>query len=404
LHGKGKKMHEVGNRKNATVNAQPAGGVSSRLPFLDHLRAALVILVVLHHAALVYGAGAPFYYTEPPLSDPLAYLILLVFVLFNQAWFMGAFFLLAGYFTPGSFDRKGPGGFLKSRLVRLGIPLLLFYFVLNPLSSIGYWQMPAELTGITTPLTWQAYPRLLGMGPLWFAAMLLVFDFGYAARRMLARNRKPPAAEGSTAPGYLAIGAFILALAMAGFLMRAVIPMGEYVLGFPTLSYLPQYLALFAAGAAASRRGWLRNPPGSLGAAGLASAAVASILLFPLALSGKLFSLQPAEPAQFVGNGSWSSALYALWDSIFAVGMILGAAVVFRRFFNREGSFGRFLARHGYAVFLLHVPIVVFIGIALKGIQIEPLLKFGLASAIALPLCFAAACAVRKIPGVSRIL
>ena len=120
---------------------QAATGKTSRLFFIDHLRAALVILVVLHHVALVYGAAEPsFYYFEPPFTDPLAYLILLVFVLSNQSWFMGAFFLLAGYFTPGSFDRKGPGSFLKARLLRLGIPIILFIFVLSPISSIGYWQ------------------------------------------------------------------------------------------------------------------------------------------------------------------------------------------------------------------------------------------------------------------------
>ena len=118
---------------------QAATGTTSRMFFIDHLRAALVILVVLHHVAIVYGAGAPFYYVEPPFTDPLAYLVLLAFALFNQAWFMGALFLIAGYFTPGSFERKGSGSFLKSRLVRLGIPLILWIFVLSPISSIGYW-------------------------------------------------------------------------------------------------------------------------------------------------------------------------------------------------------------------------------------------------------------------------
>jgi ABC-type transport system involved in multi-copper enzyme maturation permease subunit len=86
---------------------QAATGRTSRLFFIDHLRAALVILVVLHHVAVVYGAGAPFYYVEPPFNDPLAFLVLLVFVLFNQAWFMGALFLIAGYFTPGSLIGRG---------------------------------------------------------------------------------------------------------------------------------------------------------------------------------------------------------------------------------------------------------------------------------------------------------
>ena len=109
--------------KSTTIAAEP----TSRLLFIDNLRTGLITLVVLHHVALVYGAFAPFYYVEPPTNDPLAFQVLLVFGLINQSWFMGALFLLSGYFTPGSFDRKGPGSFLKDRLLRLGIPLIVFF-------------------------------------------------------------------------------------------------------------------------------------------------------------------------------------------------------------------------------------------------------------------------------------
>ncbi len=39
---------------------------------------------------------------------------------------MGCLFLISGYFTPGSYDRKGPKRFPKDRLLHLGIPLLVF--------------------------------------------------------------------------------------------------------------------------------------------------------------------------------------------------------------------------------------------------------------------------------------
>jgi glucan biosynthesis protein C len=383
---------------------QAATGKTSRLFFIDHLRAALVTLVVLHHVALVYGAGAPFYYVEPPINDPLAFLVLLMFVLFNQAWFMGALFLIAGYFTPGSFDRKGSGSFLRGRLLRLGIPLIFFFFVLSPISSIGYWQMPASLTGITAPLTWQAYPYLLGMGPMWFVAMLLIFDFGYAAWRRLARNRTSSSMGKSSPPSYLGIGIFILALALVSYLARIVVPMGKDVLGFPTISYLPQYLSFFVLGAVASRHDWFRTLPQPMGVVGIVTAVVAGVLLFPLALSGRLFSLEVTEPAGFVGNGTWQSAVYALWDSTFAVGICLAAITLFRRFINGQERFGRFLSQHGYTVYIIHIPIVVFIAIVLKGIHLEPLLKFGVVAVIAVPICFAAAFVVRKIPGVSRVV
>ena len=397
------------NKEKSPVQA--ATGRTSRLFFIDNLRTGLIILVVLHHVALVYGASVEgFYYIEPPFTAPLAFLALLVFALVNQSWFMGAFFLLAGYFAPGSFDRKGPGSFLKDRLLRLGIPFLIFYFVLNPISRIGWWLMPASLTGITTPLTWQAYPHLIGLGPLWFVAMLLIFSFGYAAWRRLTRNRTLSSMSRSSLPSYLHIGIFILALALVSYLVRIIVPLGEevslfvYFLSFPTIAYLPQYLSFFVLGTVASRHDWFRTLPRSMGVVGFVTAVVAGVLLFPLAFSGRVFSLEITEPLGFLGNGHWQSAAYALWDSIFAVGMCLGLITLFRRSFSGQGRFGTFLSQHSYAVFVFHIPIVVFLAFALRGIDLAPLLKFGMAAVIAVPTFFAVAYMVRKIPLVSRIL
>ena len=390
---------------------QVAAGRTLRLFFIDNLRTGLVILVVLHHVALVYGASVEgFYYVEPPFSSPgiinlPAFLALLVFALVNQGWFMGAFFLLAGYFTPGSYDRKGPGSFLKDRLLRLGIPLAIFYFVLNPISRIGWWLMPSSLTGITTPLSWEEYPRLLGLGPLWFVAILLIFDFCYAAWRMLTRNQTSSSTSESSMPSYLGIGIFILALALASYLARIVVPIGESVFEFPTLAYLPQYVSFFVIGTVASRHNWFRTLPNSMGVVGFVTAVVAGVLLFPLAFSGQLFSLELSQTLDNgMGNGQWQSAVYALWDSTFAVGICLGLITLFRRFFNTQRGFGRFLSPHGYTVYIIHIPVIVFLAYALRGIELAPLPKFGMAAVIAVPICFAVAYIVRKIPFASRIL
>jgi hypothetical protein len=40
--------------------------------------------------------------------------------------FHAALFLLAGYFTPPSLEKKGSGPFLVDQLIRLGIPLLVY--------------------------------------------------------------------------------------------------------------------------------------------------------------------------------------------------------------------------------------------------------------------------------------
>ncbi|MCX6005867.1 MAG: acyltransferase family protein [Chloroflexi bacterium] len=369
----------------------------SRLLFVDNWRLALVILMVVHHVAVIYGAGTPFYYLEPPWQDPLAYLTLLRFVLINQSWFMGAFFLISGYFIPQSFDRKGVSSFLKDRLLRLGIPLFIFIFILNPVASIGRYFMPVYLGGVTGPFTWQQYPGLIGPGVLWFVELLLIFDFGYAAWRKMTKNRTPQVEVSSEPPGYLAIGAFVLALALAGYLLRSVMPMGKAtpVLGFPTPGYIPQYLSLFVLGAVAYRHNWFQTIRNSMGIVGFVTALGATILLFPIAMSDTL---------NWLGNGTWQSAVYSLWDSIVAIGMCLGLIALFRRFFNNQGKLASFLSQHSYSIFFIHAPVIVFLALALREINVEHLLKFGLASIIGVPLCFGVAYLVRRIPFASRIL
>jgi peptidoglycan/LPS O-acetylase OafA/YrhL len=162
-----------------------------------------------------------------------------------------------------------------------------------------------------------------------------------------------------------------------------------------TSPYLPQYISFFILGIVAFRRDWLPTIPRSMGRVGFAVTAGATILLFPIALTGK---------SDFLGGGYWQSGVYALWDSIFSVGMVLGLITLFRRLFNRTGWLSRFLSRHAYAVYIIHPPIIVFLALTLRPIHPEQLLKFGLAAVIAVPLCFAAAYVVRKIPFASRVL
>jgi glucan biosynthesis protein C len=379
----------------------------SRLFFIDHLRAALIILVVLHHEAVVYGASAAFWYFDPPKSpDTLGGLVLGVFALFNQGWFMGALFLIAGYFTPGSFERKGSGWFLKDRLIRLGIPLVIFYFVLSPLSAIGIWLEPVPQ--IPGPLTWdsywQTYPSLIDLGVAWFLALLLIFSIGYAAWRYLTKDREPSSTAGSSPPSYLGVGLFILGLALVSYLFRIIIPIGKTVLDFPTLAYLPQYLGFFIVGTVAYRRDWFLTVSGRMGAVGFVTALLASLIFFPLAFS----SVFRGE-LHFLGNGTWQSAAYALWDSIYAVGLFLAALTFFRRFFGEENRLGYFLSQQSYAVYLIHIPIIILLAYLLRGIDVggihfAPLLKFALLSVIVVPTCFVVAWALRKIPGVSRVV
>lgn len=329
-----------------------------------------MILVVAQHLALIYNT-------------------LYLFMMLNQAYFMGLLFLLSGYFTPGSLQRKGTGTFLKDRMRRLGIPTLVYFFVLSPVASWGY-QMIKSPAG-------NAASGRFSLGVMWFVAMLFVLDLGYLAWYTSIKNRpERPASTVLPKLTFPNIALFTLALAAVSYLFRIAVPYGTSLLEFPSLAYLPQYLGFFLIGILAYKREWLRSVPGSFGQMGFVLAILASVTLFPAAVIG--------SGSAWIGDGSWQSAVFALWDSIFAVGMSLALITFFRRFFNKGKKFGRFLSGNSFAVYVIHVPVIIFTALAMNGLQTLPQLKFCLAAAIGLPLCFGASGLIRKIPYVKKIL
>ena len=184
---------------------------SSRMAFMDNLRVFLTILVILLHLAITYGADFSWFYAERP-STELAGILLTLFVGICQFFFMGLFFLISGYFTPGSIDRKGTWQYIKDRLVRLGIPLVLFSLLVSPFTeyvkdATVYQNRPRQFRGIYAVDFWKGGDY--SPGPLWFVEVLLVFLPGLCPgpghpgpRKMLQRKRlRPPSRSPSPMPG-----------------------------------------------------------------------------------------------------------------------------------------------------------------------------------------------------------
>lgn len=141
----------------------------------------MTAFVLLHHTAITYGAPGGWYWNElHPSGSPVG-LLLTMFVATNQAYFMGFFFLLAGYFTPASLERKGYSRFIGDRFLRLGLPLLAFGFVLGPLTEAMV--TAAEGRGFWSTFVWLWNHKVFGNGPLWFAQALLIFSLAYCLWR-----------------------------------------------------------------------------------------------------------------------------------------------------------------------------------------------------------------------------
>lgn len=242
----------------------------ARLAYVDNLRVFLISLVVLHHLSITYGAPGGWYYDEVQ-TDQLpqaAFALLALFVSCNQAFFMGPFFFVSAVFTPASCDRKGPGRFLVDRLVRLGIPLLVYILIFDPLMR---YSLATSLYGFEGGLLDYLGLQLerfrgFGFGPLWFVEVLLIFSGVYLFVRWLRPATVDTPTSAARAPGNLALLLFGIGLGLVSFGLRVWLPVGW---SFEPLNlqlpFFPQYIALFMAGLAAGRRGWLETIPDAAG-------------------------------------------------------------------------------------------------------------------------------------------
>jgi glucans biosynthesis protein C len=374
-----------------------------RLFFVDNLRTFTIILVFLVHLAITYGGSGLWYYKEVQLTGPEFY-IFLAFTCTCQAFFMGLLFLLAGYFTPSSFDRKGPGQFTLDRLTRLWLPVGVFIFLIDPFMQYALISAGAMPSPTGSPLTMQGFLGLftnpfngLGFGPLWFIEALFYFTLIYVVWRLISRRPTKP----RQMPRNLTIALLAVGLGAVSFLVRIWLPLG-YVLnpfGFQ-LPFFPQYIAFFIVGLVASRGNWLVALPEKTGRFWLLVAA----LLFPILLAMLVYAAVTDTVSAFFGGFNWQTAFFAFWEQAFAVSVSIGLIGWFRKRANFQNRFTKVLSDNSYAAFVLQAPILVGLGLSLAAVKMPLALKFLAVAPVGVALCFFVAYLVRKVPGVNRVL
>jgi peptidoglycan/LPS O-acetylase OafA/YrhL len=375
----------------AVVTAAP----KLRLYFLDNLKILLAVLVVLHHAGQPYGPGGDWWVASEP-EQFITMLVLGIFFSVNSAFFMGLFFLISAYFVPVSVDRKGPAKFTADRLARLGTPILIFSLAVFPVMSyllfnsnrpfIGYY---LDYVNILNP------GNGLSLGHLWFLGLLLVFSAGYLVLRLASKR---PGLLKRQFPGNGSILTFAAVMAIVTFAIRIVSPVNDW---FPLFhlfepAHITQYVLLFAAGIVAYRNGWLEDIP-------------AAVAKFWWRVAGLMVLAIPVIYAVFGdatdGGLSFGSLVDSIREALLCVGLCIGLLSLFRNRYNWQNKLTKVLADNAFTVYLIHIPVVVFLQYLLVGVEIHPLLKFAIVAAVGVPLTFAIShFVIRKLPYVKNIL
>jgi len=102
-------------------------GDSSRIHYLDNLRALAMLAGVYLHGALAYAEPSRSVWVA---TDPNGSVMVDASIWWIHLFRMSLFFLLSGYFANLLIQRRGQVAFLWNRTLRIGLPFLLFYFPL----------------------------------------------------------------------------------------------------------------------------------------------------------------------------------------------------------------------------------------------------------------------------------
>jgi glucan biosynthesis protein C len=377
----------------------------ARLAWIDQLRTLAIVLVVNMHACVTYSHVGGWYVKEGP-EPPLLNKVVFVFWQGHlQSFFMGILFLLAGYFAHGSLQRRGPAGFVRERLVRLGLPTLLYMLAIHPLIVFVI-----NAGGNDVGPLGGAYARYLasgrflsGTGPMWFAAALLVFSVALAAGRALRVIPGGAADRRGSVPRPSVLAAGVLLLVGATFLVRTVQPVGSLILNMQ-LCYFPQYVLAFGAGVAAARGSWLQPLARSRMAR---RAGWASLFLGPVALGLVLVAsgvLKGANSANLVGGWHLASLGFSTWEQMAGVGLGLGALAFCSGKLDRATPLSRWLADRSFGVYLFHPPVIILLAIALRSWPIDPFFKVSIMTGAGLAVSFLIADLARRLPGLRSIV
>lgn len=382
---------------------------SKRLFFLDNLKVFLTMLVIVHHVGQAYGPTGGFWQYKSSLHENLPWLGL--FFPVNASFFMGLFFMIAGYFLPGSYDRKDNMSFLKDKLIRLGIPVLLGFLVISPLEMYFYYMhysgnRPLNFfqyfqniyLGLCGKPSWYktnpgvTYPEM-NFGHLWFVENLLVFSiFYFIIRKLIFKKTIKNDTKDFKFSSILIIG---LLIAVSSAVVRIWYPIDKWIalFGFiqSEIAHLPQYIILIVTGVVAYRKNWFTKISKKAGYLALILGIIMAIIIYSYDLAPKIINI-------FFSN-------WAIYESFMCAFLCFGLIVFFREHVNLSTPKSRFLAKNSYAAYIFHFPIVLSIQYSLDKIDIGGALgKFLLVSILSILVTYFVAAMIRKLPIIKRIL
>ena len=352
--------------------------ISERLHALDAVRAFALLLGIVLHATMSFQPGLavvgwPIVDNNPSVVMDLAFYLIHVFR-------MATFFIIAGFFAHMVFHRRGAVMFIKDRLRRIALPLVIFWpVVIVPITAALIWgvlkinggELPQESTapeGTEFPLThlWFLYVLLWIYGIVLALRQLLVLvDRNESIRHridiLFARITASP-----TASLVLAIPIAIALALIPDWVFWGGIPTPDQSLR-PIASSLFIYCYVFVLG-------WVLHRQQQLLQA-IRTNRVSHLLIGLLAVVTSLGMAGPGSDFASVATGM-QGMFYAFTYAIATVALSLGFIGFGLELFRRENPRIRYLADASYWMYVMHLPIVMLLQAWMMDMDLHWSIKF----------------------------
>jgi glucan biosynthesis protein C len=365
--------------------------MDNRLNYIDNLRVFCIIIVVFIHSAVTYSCLGSWYYTEPSSLNLVSKLFFAFFQSHAQAFSMSLFFFIAAYFIPASLERKGTRKFITDRLYRLGIPVLVYIFLIHPICvKLAHPQL-IFFDYMTDGL--RHFYFFGWTGPLWFALTLLIFSILYALiYKYLPKFNKIPV---TTFTLVFLIGLITL----FAFGIRLIYPIGTSFMNLQ-FCYFSAYIFMFCAGIIAYRHSILDRIDLRKGKKWLLTAFGIGLPLWVIALfTGEVF-----EGKMLISGGmNIPSFVYALWESLFCVAFIVSLFGISKSQFNTQNRVTKLLSDNVFGIYVFHAPVLIGISVLAKGIVMSVIPKFFIIGTLAIIGSLIVSWLIRQIPTLDKI-
>lgn len=382
---------------------------------LDNLRAVVILIVLAFHSVLAYvqwipsrssGFDAPPYgWRAFPILDGHRWFGFDLFCAWQDVYLMSLMFLLSGLFVWPSLQRKQSWGFVRDRLLRLGVPFVFGVVVLVPIAVYPAYRVTAADPSIAAYFRSYFSLPFVPNGQLWFlwqlvALNIVVVGLNWIAPDALRILGRWSAALGSRPLIYLAA---LVAAAVLAYVPPALVftpwawsNSGPLAVQFSRpLLYAVFFFAgvgigaggidngLIAADGGLARRWWL-----------WLAAALATLFLWMGVTSLTLEGPAPIA-IEIVSDLSFALACAAGCSFLIAASLRFGL--------KRSPALAS-LSANAYSLYVVHYVFVVWLQYALLSSNLPAVVKAPIVFVITLAISWVIILAVRRVPLAARLI